>query len=155
MEPVLERSTRGLVIAGNDPETCWRLAHLFIGSEYKVTVTDSASMVLGELLSGGSDVVLLGAELEGRKAADLVPLLKRCKPALSIVLVSAGGAPAVLRRLRQEGIFYHALQPTDEGDAAEIREVVRCAFASSARHSARPLTAGPVEARHNGERSAP
>lgn len=150
MEPLFERTTRGLVIAGNDQETCWRLAHLFIGSEYKVTVTDSATTVVGELLGGLSEVVLLGSELEGRKAADLVPLLKRCRPALSIILVTGGAAPAVLRRLRQEGIFYHALQPADDADAAEIREVVRCAFASSAaRQGARPLAAGNTEARHN------
>ena len=148
MERIFERAKRGLVIAGNDQETCRRLAHLFIGSEYKVTVTDSASTVVGELLGGASEVVLLGGELGERKAADLVPLLKSCKPALSIILVSGGAAPVVLRRLRQEGIFYHALQPADEADAEEIREVVRCAFASSAaRRGARPLAARNMEAR--------
>jgi hypothetical protein len=33
-----------------------------------------------------------------------------------------------LRKLRTEGIFYHALKPVDAEDREEIRQAVACAF---------------------------
>jgi hypothetical protein len=37
----------------------------------------------------------------------------------------------MVRTIRQEGIFYHALRPVTEEDREEIKQAVECAFKAS------------------------
>jgi hypothetical protein len=61
-------------------------------------------------------------------AADLIPVLKRCDRNLTIILVSDEKSLPAVRKIRQEGIFYHALRPVRVEDREEIRLAVECAF---------------------------
>ncbi len=58
----------------------------------------------------------------------LIPLLKQCNRNLSIILVASELPLALIRKARSEGIFYHALKPTKQGDEEELRQAVKCAF---------------------------
>jgi len=73
-------------------------------------------------------VVLLGSEFDELTAADLIPLLKKCNRRLTIILVSADTSLPLIRKLRSEGIFYHALKPVNGEDKEELRKAVECAF---------------------------
>lgn len=125
-----ESELPGLLVAGKDKALCERIAGIFAGSEYRVTVTSSASEAAADVLEGTARVVLIGDELDGCRAGEIVPLLKKCNPDLGIILVSGDAPVPLLRKLRREGIFYHALQPTDADGVEELREAVRCAFGS-------------------------
>jgi len=62
-----------------------------------------------------------------------VPLLKRCNRKLTIVLIADDTPLPLIRKVREEGIFYHALRPTEPEGEEEIRQVVKCAVENLAR----------------------
>lgn len=118
----------GLLIADKDPESRRQMADLFIEAGYNVMVTNSAANALLGILKNNAQVVLLGSEFDEWSAGDLIPLLKKCNPNLTIILVSGEASLPLLRKLRREGIFYHALKPIHAEEGEEIRQAVQCAF---------------------------
>ena len=118
----------GLLIADEDVLSRKRMADLFIGAGYQVTVTNSAAGVLYGTLKKTAQVVLLSPKFDELLATDLIPLLKQCNRNLSIILVASELPLALIRKARSEGIFYHALKPTKPGDEEELRQAVKCAF---------------------------
>jgi len=117
-----------LLIAEQDSEFRKRMATLFIEAGYHVTVTDSAADALHDVLKKTAQVVILSSEFDEVRAADLIPLFKKCNRDLNVILVTGELSLPLIRRLRKEGIFYHALQPAKPEDGEEIRQAVRCAF---------------------------
>ena len=120
-----------LLIADRDEETRKQIAGYFSGSEYSVIEANSVDVVLRDVLKREAKVILLGSEFDGLSAMEIIPLLKKCNRDLTIILVSNEESPALVRRFRKEGIFYHALKPVDGNDREEIKQVVQCAFHNS------------------------
>ena len=118
----------GLLIADKDVDCRKQMAELFIEAGYNVIVTNSTANALDGILKKTAQVVLLGSGFDDLTAADLIPLLKRCNRKLSIILLTDDASLPLLRKLRGEGIFYHALKPVNGEDRDEIRQVVQCAF---------------------------
>jgi DNA-binding NtrC family response regulator len=126
----------GILIAEDDINARKQMADLFIEAGYDVTVTTTAANVLYGILKKTAQVVLLGSDFDEVAAADLVPLLKKCNRDLSIIVVAKDLSLPIIRKLRREGIFYHALQPCQPEDKDEIRQAVQCAFANLSKKSA-------------------
>lgn len=118
----------GLLIAVGDIYCRKQMAELFVEAGYNVIVPNSAANALCGILKNTAQVVLIGSGFDGLTAADMIPLLKRCNRKLSIILVADDPSPALIRKLRREGIFYHALKPVSGEDREEIRQAVQCAF---------------------------
>ncbi len=124
----------GLLIADQDVNCRKQMAELFIEAGYNVIVTNSAANALDGILKKAAQVVLLGSEFDELTAADLIPLLKQCNREVTIILVAADASLPLIRKLRTEGIFYHALKPISGEDKDEIREAVKCAFENLRNH---------------------
>jgi len=123
-----------LMIAEQD-QTCRAMMAEFLSKEgYSVTVTDSAADALSTILKKGAQVVLLGSEFDHLAATELIPLLKQCNRDLTIILVSNQESSPAIRKIRCEGIFYHALKPAIREDTDEIRQAVKCAFENISQH---------------------
>ena len=123
-----------LMIAEQDRDCRSMMAELLSEEGYSVTVTDSAADALSGILKKGAQVVLLGSEFDDVAAAELIPLLKQCNREVTIILVSNDESQPDIRKIRTEGIFYHALKPTKLEDTDEIRQAVRCAFKNISQH---------------------
>ncbi len=121
---------QGLLIVDEDMDCRKQMAEMFIESGYNVIVTNSVESALSGILKKTAQVVLLGTKFDEFTAAELIPLLKQCNRKLTIILIAAGTSLPLSRKLRSEGIFYHALKPVDAKDREEIRQAVRCAFES-------------------------
>jgi DNA-binding NtrC family response regulator len=120
---------RGIIIADRDAEYRQEMAEFFEKAGYSVETTDSAVHVLCSVLQKQTPVLLLGSDFDKKlSSADLVHLLKKCNRRLHVIMVSDEMPLAQLRQVRQEGIFYHALKPTDAGDTEEIGSAVESAF---------------------------
>lgn len=117
-----------LLIAEDDANTRREVAELFNESDYEVVAPDSVIGVLRDVLKKDARVVLLGSEFDGMAASDLIPLLKQCNRNLTIILMSREESLGVLRKLRKQGIFYHALMPVSPDDKEELLTAVQCAF---------------------------
>jgi DNA-binding NtrC family response regulator len=119
---------QGLLIANEDRQSRDQLADLFVGDGYQVTKADSVVNALEGILNKTIQVVVLGGNFDEQHVAKLVPLLKKCNQYLSIILISDEMPLNLLRRIRKEGIFYHALKPAGEEGREEISQAVHCAF---------------------------
>jgi DNA-binding NtrC family response regulator len=122
--------TQGLLIADEDLDSRKQMADIFIEAGYNVTVTNSAANVLHGILKKTAQVILISSEFDEITATELIPLLKKCNRDLTIILVSNDVSLPLIRKLRKEGIFYHALKPVKPEDRDEIRQAVQCAFNS-------------------------
>jgi DNA-binding NtrC family response regulator len=122
-----------LLIADKDMGTRRQMASLLIEAGYDVMVTDSATKTIDGVRKKKAQVVLLGAELGEFTFVELVPLLKRCNRKLTIVLIADDTPMPMIRKVREEGIFYHALRPVEPEGEEEIRQVVKCAVENLAR----------------------
>ncbi len=120
----------GLLIADEDIDCRKQMAEFFIEAGYNVIVTNSAANALYGILKKTAQVVLLGTKFDELTAADLIPLLKQCNRNLTIILVAANPSLSLIRKLRSEGIFYHALKPVNAEDREELKQAVQCAFES-------------------------
>jgi DNA-binding NtrC family response regulator len=118
----------GLLIADQDLDCRKHMAEVFIEAGYNVIVTNSAANALHGILKNTAQVVLLGTKFDELAAADFIPLLKQCNRKLTIILVSEDPPLPMIRRLRSEGIFYHAMKPVNAEDREELIQAVQCAF---------------------------
>lgn len=107
-----------------------QIASMFIETGYNVIVTNSVASALTGILKKTAQVVLLGTKFDELTAAELIPILRQCNRKLSIILIAADMSLPLIRKLRKEGIFYHALKPVDAEDGAELKQAVKCAFDS-------------------------
>ena len=122
-----------LIVAEQDMDARKQIADLLIEAGYNVTVTSSAAGAVEEILKKASQLVILGSGFDDIAAGDLVPLLKQCNSNLTIIMVSGDDSLPVIRRVRKQGIFYHALKPVHPEDGEELCQAVKCAFASLAK----------------------
>lgn len=126
----------GILIVDEDIECRTKMTDMFIEDGYCVTATNSIAGALYNILKKTVQVVLLGTKFDNFAAADIVPLLKQCNNKLSIIVISANASLPQVRKLRNEGIFYHALKPVDREGHEEIRQAVQCAVKSLQLHPA-------------------
>ncbi len=118
----------GLLIADDDAASRARLRSLLVDAGYDVLVTDSAAQVVDIILKNVAKVVILGNNVDGLSVAQLLPVLRKCRSDLKIIIASEEIPLSGMRRLRREGIFYHILKPVGREDVDEVRQVVECAF---------------------------
>lgn len=123
-----------LLIADDDAASRIRLGTLLMEEGYDVIATDSAANAIEGVLKDVAKVVILGGKLGGLSASDLLPILKKCKSDLKVILVSEETPLPVVRRLRKEGIFYFLMKPLGAEDRDEVRQVVQCAFQNLKTH---------------------
>ena len=126
-------SRQGLLIADEDLVSRKQLTELFSGAGYEVTAPVSVAGALHGILKKAAKVVLLSTRFDELLASEVIPLLKRCNRDLTIILVASEIPLALLRKLRHEGIFYHALKPVQPGDEDELCQAVKCAFDKTGR----------------------
>ena len=123
---------QGILIADKDLD---RVAKMLGEEGYSVTTTNSVSMMLQGILKKLIKVVLLGSEVDEMPASELIPLLKKCNRKVEIILVSGESSLPQMRKVRSEGIFYHALKSDNSPeDNEEIRQAVHSAMTSAVKH---------------------
>lgn len=117
-----------ILIMDNDATVRGQMAELLVENGYDVIVSKNAASGLGGVIKRLIQIVVLGGEVDGIAAAELIPILKKCNPRISIILISGEIPLAVMQKVRREGIFYHVLKPIMDEDKEEIRKVMDCAF---------------------------
>jgi DNA-binding NtrC family response regulator len=116
------------------------MADLLIGSGYTITVTTSASETIYSVLKKTAQVVLIGSSFDDLTTIELIHLVKQCNRDITIILVSDEIPLPQIRKMRQEGLFYHAFRPLCKDDREELRLAVKCAFDTIAGNSSQNLS---------------
>jgi DNA-binding NtrC family response regulator len=122
---------QSILIADKDTRYLQELAEYLAGAGYQVETTNSATHVICDILKKQAPVLLLGSDFDKNiDLPQLIALLKKCNRHLAVIMVSDEATLPRVRRIRREGIFYHALRPIAPSDREEIRQAVECAFKS-------------------------
>jgi len=129
------KSKRVLIAYQDDP---WvqSFSRFFHGTGCRVETAKGLSDLVRSVRGGAVDVVILDDEMEGVKACELVPLIKKVNGTVQVIVISSEESLGPVRRLRGTGIFYQAMKPAD---LEEIRSVVECAFDKIERENLRPF----------------
>ncbi|SDZ97689.1 Response regulator receiver domain-containing protein [Desulfuromusa kysingii] len=127
---------QGLLIANKNQGSREQLASLFNASDYQVTTVDAVANALEGIINKDIQVVVIDGHYDEQNIVKLIPLLKKCNRNISIILVSDEMPIEMERRIRKEGIFYHALKTVGEDNGEEIRQVVSYAFKKYAENTA-------------------
>jgi DNA-binding NtrC family response regulator len=123
------KKEREILLVDRDSEIRRQLVNVLRMDGYLVEATDSAVHAVSTVLARKPPVVLLGSVFDKLiKIQDLIHLLRKYHRQLAIILISNMESLPLIRSLRQEGIYYHALKPVDPEDIEEIRLAVECAF---------------------------
>lgn len=123
-----------ILIAYRDDLWARSLSTFFHGMGYKVETVRGVSQMIEKVLNGRVHVLLLDDEVEGVKAWELVPLLKRIDRRVQVIVMSLEESLGIVRRLRGAGIFYQAMKPPDLG---ELKSAVESAFEKIGRENLR------------------
>jgi DNA-binding NtrC family response regulator len=127
--------SKTILMAYQDDPWVRSLSEFFHGAGYRVETAKLVSELLRRVRSGSIHVVLMDDEIEGVKACDLVPVLKKINGIIQVIVISSEESLGPVRRLRGTGIFYQAMKPVD---VEELKSAVECAFDKIDReHSAR------------------
>jgi len=118
----------GLLIANKDHQSREKLASCFNHEKYQVIQADSVANALEGILNKEIQVVVIDGHYNEQNVTKLIPLLKKCNRNISIILVSEEMPLELERRIRKEGIFYHALRTVGEENHEEICQAVAYAF---------------------------
>ena len=119
---------RKILIADQDSKARKQMAEFFKNSNYEVETTGSAAYAIAKIVKKHEPIVILGDAFEEKIASvDVIALMRKCNKNLRIILVSDDSSLETLRRVREDGIFYHALKPHNQEDNEELRSVVECA----------------------------
>ncbi len=117
-----------LLIADRHNDLREQMVKLFSQAGYRVSSTSSAVTAIVKMVTEDPQVVMLGVDFDDMAVDALIPVLKKLKGDLPVILLSDQHTLSFLRKVRQAGIFYHALTPVSEEDWEEIRQAVTCAF---------------------------
>lgn len=143
---------RGLLIASKNQNACDKLGELFMEDGYQITRTNSVANALEGIINKEIQVVILDGLYDEQNMVKLIPLMKKCNRNISIILVTDDIPLGLIRKIRQEGVFYHALSPSSEDHYAEIREATCCAFkkydeiTTTDYNSAKEMSMSPLKA---------
>ncbi len=124
--------TKTILIAYQDDLGTRSLSTFFHGIGYKVETTKVMSEMIRKIRKGTIHVILIDDEIEGVKACDAVPLLKKINSKIQIIVISSEECIGLVKRLRGAGIFYQAMKPVD---LSEVKAAVECAFEKIQRES--------------------
>ena len=142
-------SRRRVLVGSTDESWVEELREKLEQGGYRVEVARLVSEVIRRARNGAVEVLIVGDELEGVRASELVSLVKGIEGGVQVIVVSTEESLGVVRRLRGAGIFYQAMKPVD---MEELKSAVGCAFEKVERERAweegffRVLTPSPVAA---------
>jgi DNA-binding NtrC family response regulator len=133
IEEEFDMKSKMILIAYQDDLGARSLSTFLHGIGYRVETSNLVSEMIRKVRKGNIHVVLLDDEIEGVKACDLVPLLKK-NDKIQVIVISSEASLGLVKRLRGAGIFYQAMKPVDQG---EIKSAVECAFEKIERENLR------------------
>lgn len=125
---VSQMKARKVLIADNDSVNRKQLVELFEHSHYDIETTASAAYAIAKIVQKNEPIVILGDSFEEKiTSSDVVALMRKCNKNLQIILVSDDTSLDALRKMREEGVFYHALKPHNQEDNDELLSAVEYA----------------------------
>ncbi|MDQ1079167.1 DNA-binding NtrC family response regulator [Pseudoroseomonas cervicalis] len=134
--------TRTILVADDDRAIRTVLSQALGRAGYTVRATSSAATLWRWVEEGAGDLVITDVVMPDENGLDLVPRIKRVRPELRVVVMSAQSTFMTAVKAAQRGAFEYLPKPFD---LKELLAVVARALTA-------PAAAAPEEDEHEGER---
>ncbi len=120
-----ERSDWGdarVLLAGSDAGQMASIWRSLCSASWEMTTGETHEEVLERVRTGQVDVLVIGLDVFGVRASDLIARIRELDSRIPVIVASAACSREEVQRLRELGIFFHMVEPFE---ATEIRSVVR------------------------------
>jgi CheY-like chemotaxis protein len=125
-----------ILLAGSNSEQMVSICQSLFSEAYQVTTVDNRGELFGRLKAGQADVLILGVDVLGVKAYELIARIRRLGCRVPVIVASADPSIALAQKLREVGIFFYLMEPLDgEEVRSAVRDAVRKAEALRAEES--------------------
>ena len=86
----------------------------------EVTFLRKASDVLLTILEEDLDLLIVDLELSGISGIDLIPIIRKSRPRLPLIVISNDFTYQVRKMVAQEGVTYQIFKPVNVGELSEV-----------------------------------
>ncbi len=114
-----------IVVATVDPEIETIFTRDLADVRLQVSCLRRAGEVLLRILEDKVDLLILDLDLSGISGIDLVPIVRRSRPRLPIVVISRDFNYQVRQMVAQEGVTYQIFKPVDMREVGELISTAR------------------------------
>jgi DNA-binding response OmpR family regulator len=123
-----------ILLAGSDAETMEALQRCLSSEPWEVRSTRKHEEIVARIREGHVDVLVLGMNVGGKKAYELIPEMKKLDSRIPIIVTSSDPSVELARRIRESGIFFYLMEPFEAEEArAAVRDALRKAAALRAK----------------------
>lgn len=87
-------------------------------------VLNRGSEVVLAVLEENIDLIILDLDLEGMSGLEVIPIIKKSRPKIPIIVISGDNSIETGSRVLQYGIFYYLHKPINVKEIKEVLEFV-------------------------------
>jgi DNA-binding NtrC family response regulator len=99
------------LIATNDVELKSKLLMLLEQKRWQTMSSSRGSEAILTVLEKDIQLIILDIELEGMSGVEIIPILKKSRPKIPIIVVSGDESVKTGSEVLQHGIFYYLFKP--------------------------------------------
>ncbi|MBI4446701.1 MAG: response regulator [Acidobacteria bacterium] len=103
-----------IMLVAPDPAPFANLVMRLRAANHRIWEMRNCGSALAFLLDNAADVVIVDSSLRGMHGLEIVPLLRKIRPATRVVAVIDESSVDDLRRVLGVGIFFHSIKPVDD-----------------------------------------
>jgi len=92
---------------------------------YNIRVVESGSAATKMVLKKKFDVLILDIHMAGISGLETIPLIKKIRPDLPIIVITGNTSEEMERKVRTQGIFYYFIKPFE---IEEMKQVIKSAL---------------------------
>lgn len=113
------------ILVADDDEFIRKLLREELTREnYQVETVESGSAAVRKILRQSFDVLILDIHMAGISGLETIPMIKKIRPNLPIIVITGNRSGEMEKKVRAEGILYYFVKPFD---IKEMKEVVKAA----------------------------
>ena len=114
-----------VLIFDNDRKVIMELKECIKAEGYHVVCVEQTNELFEYVIDDQIDVLVLAVETWDSKGYELLPILKKLKSNLPIIVTSADDSMEVATKVREQGVFFYAIKPLD---IEEVKIALRSAI---------------------------
>ncbi len=109
-----------IVIGSIDYNVIRALGRRFNSAEYELCFVQKGVNILNEILDTDVDMLILDLEISGSMNVEILPVIRRLRPKLPIVLITDDFTHQIRQVAAQQGVTYQTFKPVSEQETDAI-----------------------------------
>ena len=126
-----------ILLADDDRSICTVLSHALARAGYDVRATGNAATLWNWIQDGAGDMVITDVLLPDQNGLDLLPRIRKLRPSLRVIVMSAQNTLVTAVRATERGAFEYLPKPFDINELVSVVQRGLTAASASATAAAR------------------